>query len=138
MPDYRYLSVDILTNEILEELPLYGVSATKQLNKAGSGTASYKLDTGVYDDPSLLAATRPGKNALIIERDSVPIWGGPIWSRTYQSQSKSISLTMQTFESIFNQVVLQTSFSADAWDQTFIFKLILDLMQYQQGNNFFT
>ena len=33
---YRYLFADLLTNEILAELPLTGVSFTQMLNQAGS------------------------------------------------------------------------------------------------------
>ena len=33
---YRYLFADLLTNDILAELPLTGVSFTQQLNQAGT------------------------------------------------------------------------------------------------------
>ena len=33
---YRYLLADLLTNDIIAELPLTGVAFTEQLNQAGS------------------------------------------------------------------------------------------------------
>ncbi len=53
---YRYLFADLLTNDILAELPLTGVSFTQQLNQAGAlqghlllsgmATAQFNVITG--------------------------------------------------------------------------------------------
>jgi hypothetical protein len=46
---YRYLLADLVTNEIIAELPLTGVSFTQQLNQAGT-FQGHLLLSGVNGD----------------------------------------------------------------------------------------
>lgn len=99
MSTYRYLFADLLTNVITAEYPLYGVWCTKKLSGSGNATFSIKLGSTQYATQDILENTTPGKTAFYIERDGVIIWGGIVWTRTYQAVSKSLSFTGQTFES---------------------------------------
>src|SRR5690348_14342039 len=108
MPSYRYFAADILTGAVLAELPLYGVWCSRKMSEAGEMTATFKLGTGMYDDQSLLDATETGKACLYVERNGTIVWGGPIWTRTWQEESKTMNLTGQTFESVFARVALET------------------------------
>lgn len=136
MPDYRYMGVDLLTRQVVEDLPLYGVSLTRRISGAGNMTASYKLGTGEFSDPDLLNATVPGLRALFVLRDNFCIWAGPIWSRTYQSQASVISMTGQTYESVFAQMEVLSRFKMLKTDQALVFKALIDLMQAQPSSNF--
>jgi hypothetical protein len=99
MSTYRYLFADLLTNTVTAEYPLYGVWCTKKLSGSGNVTFSIKLGSIQYPTQDILENTTPGKTAFYIERDGVIIWGGIVWTRTYQAASKSLSFTGQTFES---------------------------------------
>lgn len=99
MAVYTYLAADLRTNQVLDELPLHGVSLDRIINKPGNFGGSSNLDNDILDNDSLKAATTPGRTALYVYRDDLIVWGGIIWSRVYQSQAKSIQLTAQTFES---------------------------------------
>jgi hypothetical protein len=136
MPEYRYMGVDLLTRQIVEDLPLYGVNLTRRISGAGNMTGSYKLGTGEFSDEDLLAATEPGLRALYVLRDNVCIWAGPIWSRTYQSQSNSIQMNGQTYESIFSRIKMQELFVQIDVDQIEILRGIFFRMQGQQNCNF--
>jgi hypothetical protein len=99
MPVYTYLAQDTLTQEILGELPLHGVTFDRQLNKAGNFQGSANWDNELIANEDLFAYTEPGRTNVYAYRDDQIVWGGIIWTRTEQSQGKSIQLTAQTFES---------------------------------------
>lgn len=91
MEDVRYIFGDALTSEVVAEVSLQGVSVSSTLD-GGDFRGTLHLDqTGMRDDV-LVSATVPGRSYVVVERGDVPIWGGLIWTRTYQSQSKSIQL----------------------------------------------
>lgn len=96
---YTYLATDLKTNRVLGELFLGNVSLDCQLNNAGNMTAGLSLNDYRMDDHDVLVRTQPGRTAFWVYRENVIVWGGIIWSREYQSNGKSISITGQTFES---------------------------------------
>ena len=95
---YTYLATDLITNAILGELPVNGVSLDCQLNKAGNMSAGTQLGDPRMDDADLLARTAPGRTAFWAYRENTIVWGGIILSREYQSNGLALSLTGQTFE----------------------------------------
>jgi hypothetical protein len=100
---YRYLIANLVTNEIIAELPFTGVSFTQQLNQAGNfqghiliggiNTAEFNID----------AATIPMKNAIYVDRNGVLVWGGVIWGRSYNSTEQQLSIQAREFISYFER-----------------------------------
>ena len=80
--NYRYFAVNIVTNEVLAEIPFTDVSFERALKGAGSfsGTIAIAPDT---KDLNLYENTMPGKTAIYAVRNGVCVWGGMIWSREY-------------------------------------------------------
>src|SRR6266508_3349924 len=97
--DYRYLFVDILSNKVVAELPCYGVSLTRQVNKAGNMTATVGMNQAGYSNADVLDSTIPGRTAFYAMRDGHLLWGGPVWTRTYQARGKALSMTPKTSHS---------------------------------------
>jgi hypothetical protein len=95
--DIRYVFVDALSGTILEEIPLQSVRFTQTLN-GGEFNGTFGLDLSGYDNEQLVSATIPGRCLLIAETDNVVHWGGLIWTRTYQSQAKSVQLYAKTLD----------------------------------------
>jgi hypothetical protein len=135
VPEYRYIGVDLLTRQVIEDLPLYGTSFTRRISSAGNMTGSFKLGTGFFSDSDLLNATEPGLRALFALRNEQCFWAGPIWSRTYQSQASVCSLTGQTYESIFEEIKILSRIQRTD-DQTLLLKYLIDTMQAQASCNF--
>jgi hypothetical protein len=100
---YRYLFADLLTNDILGELPLTGVSFNQQLNQAGTLTGRLLLSGLSGFQFNVDASTIPGRCALYVDRDGQIVWGGIIWSREYNSNSQSLNLAAREFESYFER-----------------------------------
>ena len=136
-PTYRYYTEDLLTGaQTGDDLPFYGVWCNRQLNQAGEFTATFRLGSNRHVDTDMLAATIPGRTAVYIERNGTLIWGGIIWSRTYAAQATYVQLTGQTWESIFDHVVMENHFIMQYVDQSTIFANMINALQAQAGNNF--
>jgi hypothetical protein len=136
MATYRYYTASILGGGVVSEMPLYGVWMDKQIGRAGQFTGTFKLDTGQYVDKLLLDGTKPGLHAIYCVRDSTLIWGGPIWTRTYASEGKTMQISAQTWESVFDHVVFESHVIHQQVEQSAIFQSIINQMQAQPGNNF--
>ena len=96
---YRYFTADLLTNEIIAEVPFKGVSYERALKGAGSfsGTIGVAAETAGLD---VYNSTLPGKTALYIMRNNVCVWGGIIWSRSYDVVSKKLNVSASEFTSL--------------------------------------
>ncbi len=66
--EYRYFITNIVTNQVIAEVPLTGVSYEKGLKDAGSfsGTLSLSVETDGLD---VYNSTLPGKNAIYVLRN---------------------------------------------------------------------
>lgn len=96
---YRYFTADLLTNDVLAEIPFKGVSYERALKGAGgfSGSIGVAAETDGLD---VYNATLPGKTALYIMRNDVCVWGGIIWSRSYDVVSKKLNVNASEFTSL--------------------------------------
>jgi membrane protein implicated in regulation of membrane protease activity len=97
---YRYFTTDLLTNEVLAEIPFRGVSFERSIKAAGnfSGTIPVIPETAGMN---LYESTMPGKTGLYIVRDHVCVWGGIIWNRAYNVVERSLSINANEFTSYF-------------------------------------
>jgi hypothetical protein len=98
--EYRYFVADLLSNAVIAELPFEGVSYERAIKGAGSfsGTVPVIDKTAAL---SLYENTLPGKTALYVVRNGLCVWGGIIWSRSYSSQNRDLSVTAAEFTSYF-------------------------------------
>lgn len=126
---YRYLLADLLTNEIVAELPLTGVAFTQQLNTFGTLSAHILLSGINGDQYNVNDSTVPGRNCIYVDRDGVLIWGGVIWSRSYNSTSQVLSITAQEFLSYFAHRRITTTENFAAVDQLVIAKTLIENAQ---------
>jgi len=100
---YRYLFADLVTNQVLAELPLTGVSFGQQLNAAGTMTAHLLISGVNTAGLNVLNATIPGRTAVYIDRNGQLVWGGVLWQREYTSNDQVIKLTAREFLSYFER-----------------------------------
>jgi hypothetical protein len=97
MAKVTYVFGDVLTGAVIDEIPLQGVSMTRGFGQ-GEFRGSFQLDQTGKSNSDLIAATEQGRSYVICERDNQPIWGGFVWTRTYQSQAKIFQLYCRAFE----------------------------------------
>ena len=111
-PEYRFFTTDLLTNRILSEVPFTGVSYQLSLINAGTFSATVAVDSESrkYD---LYNSTMPGKTGLYILRNGVCVWGGMIWSRQYDLESRTLSVEASEFTSyLYHRTIWKTFSSA--------------------------
>jgi hypothetical protein len=133
--DYRYVFGTMITETIIAEIPLYGTYMDLEMNVGGRFDGSFQLDQTGLDNATLLAATVPGKTWVCCERNGKPIWIGYVWSRTYQSQSKSVQLYAQSFEYYPSHQLVLTDFENVDEEQLEIFRTLWADLQDVAGRN---
>lgn len=136
MADYTYTFLSLRTDSIIEEIPLTGVFAQRILCGPGQFNGTFHLDQTGKRNQDLVGATIPGRSWLVMERNKVPVWWGIVWSRTYQSQSKSVQVFAWGFEAFPTRQIILSDFARTAADQmqTFV-DLWTDMQSSTVGRN---
>ena len=134
MANYRYIFADLLTNKVNMELPLFGVTFNRIINQPGNFQGFFALGNEGLSDQDILDATLPGRTAIYVERtnsagDSDLIWGGILWSRTWQEQALSMQFTGQTFESFFYKEDIRSTIVYVNVDQRNVLRNLITAMQ---------
>jgi hypothetical protein len=133
--DYNYVFGTLGTERVIAEIPLFGTYMELELNVGGRFDGTFNLDQTGKRNEDLIAATIPGQCWVIVERNGIPIWGGFVWSRTYQSQSKTVQIFAQHFQQYPLYQLIRDDFVRLGIDQQ---RILLDLwvhMQQVQGRN---
>jgi hypothetical protein len=99
-PEYRYYTVDLLSNEILQEIPFSGVSWERALKSAGGFSGKIPVIPAMRH-LNLYETTMPGKTALFVVRNNICVWGGIIWTREYNVIDHTLSVSASEFTSYF-------------------------------------
>ena len=136
MPEYRYYTKDLVTGSYIGDVEMFGVWVTRYLNQAGQFNGSYRLGKTAIEDSIALSSTLPGRTALYVDRDGVTIWGGILWSRSYESQAMTMQCYAQTFESYFDHMVFFVNhFIQQGVNQETIFANMVSQLQSQPDAN---
>ena len=122
--DYKFFTTDFLTNTILSEIPFKDVSWERSIKSAGQFSGSIEVipetqrvvgstEPGSVDSGTshldLYNSTQPGKTCLYIVRNGVCVWGGIIWTRTYDIISRKLSVSASEFTSyLYHRVAWKT------------------------------
>lgn len=132
---YTYVAADLLSNKIYGDLPLVSVSMDRAISGVGNLSASLHLDDENYSNSDLLAWTTTGKTSLYVYRDDTIVWGGIIWTRTYQSQGKSLQITAQTFESYAYKRIFRPPITTEWIDDqcNLVVRLWTELQKYSNS-----
>jgi hypothetical protein len=109
-PEYRFIVTDLLTNRILGELPLEGVSYTRAIKGAGGLSGSIEFPA-MFANSDIYENTMPGRTGLYVLRNNQCVWGGIIWSRSYSANSKKLDIDGAEFTSYFHHRKLWRTFS---------------------------
>lgn len=110
MSVYTYYFHDLLTNQQIDDVPLYGVGFDRKLSGVGTFTGTCRLDDERKTPQGILDATIPDRTALYVDRNGALVWGGIVWTRTWQEQGKDLQLYAETFESFaYKQIIKTTS-----------------------------
>jgi len=135
MTDYNFVFSSMRTEQVIAEIPLNGTYMDMELNVGGRLDGSFHLDMTGYDNQTLMDATIPGRTFVVCERNGIPIWCGYVWSRTYQSQAKSVQLYCQSFEYYPTHQLIRSSIHTGPIEQLVLFRDLWTHMQAVDGRN---
>ena len=97
---YRYFLTDLLSNQVIAEVPFKGVSFERANKRAGgfSGTIPFiEATKGI----NLYESTMPGRTGLYVVRNNICVWGGMVWSRSYDVASRNMGVEAAEFTRYF-------------------------------------
>ena len=97
-PVYRYFVTDLLTNEVLMEIPFQGVSYERGLKGAGAFEGKIPAIPATAH-LNLYDYTMPGQTALYVVRNNRCVWGGLIWARTLGVKDNVLSISGSEYPS---------------------------------------
>jgi len=123
---YRYLFVDLLSNTIIGELPLTGVSFTQQLNQPGTFQGHLLLSGVNANKYNVELSTIPAHCGLYVDRDGILVWGGVIWGRSYNSTSQTLTFSAQEWISYFDHRRVTQDVQFTNIDQLVIAKTLIE------------
>lgn len=132
---YRYLFADLLTNSILAELPITGVSFTQQLNTAGTLTGHLLLSGVNAAGLNVANGTIPGRTAIYVDRNGALVWGGVLWNREYNSTTQTLIFQAREFLSLFERRRITTTAAYTNIDQLQLAQTIMSNAQGVTGGN---
>ncbi|QNE74002.1 hypothetical protein F0344_04755 [Streptomyces finlayi] len=95
MPEFEVLQVETKTGNVVNALPVTGINYTETLNSAGSCTVGVPMDVA---DPETL---EPGRSGLVVVRDDVPVWGGPVWTASADLATGVLTLNAAGWHSYY-------------------------------------
>jgi hypothetical protein len=116
--DYKYIVCDFVTNEVLAEIPFLDVSYSRALKDAGTFEGSIPIMNfeesyaGTYNI-DLYGATIPGKTTLYVLRNNVCVWGGIIWTRSYNIKDRMLHIGASEMTSYLHHRVMWRTRSDD-------------------------
>ncbi|MFD3904134.1 hypothetical protein HXS80_15880 [Streptomyces sp. CB04723] len=95
MAEFEVLQVDVKTGNVVTPLPVTGVGYTETLNAAGTCSVGVPLDAA---NPGTL---EPGRSGLVVVRDGVPEWGGPVWTASADLDAGVLTLNAAGWHSYY-------------------------------------
>jgi hypothetical protein len=97
----RYILTNLLTNKVIAEVPFVNVTWGRSIKAASSFTG----EIAVTDDTAhlnLYDTTMPAKTGVYVMRNDVCVWGGIIWSRSYNVKDRKLTVSGLEFTSYFS------------------------------------
>jgi len=132
-PRYTYVTADLRTGALMEEIDLGGVTFSRGLNEAGvlSGSFAYTARSAALLRP----ATTPARTALYALRDGQAVWGGIVWTRRVDHGSRIVELGCADWWSYFDHRFITTTTDFIDVDQNDVARALVATAQAAAGGN---
>lgn len=132
-PRWTYLTADLRTGAVIDEVPLGGVRFSRALNTAGTldGSFAYTASTAALLRP----ATTPARTALYALRDGQVMWGGIIWTRHVDHDRRVVSLGCADWWSYYDHRLITDTLDFTDADQNVIARAVLTAMNAAAGGS---
>ncbi|WP_432155523.1 hypothetical protein [Streptomyces sp. bgisy153] len=134
---YRFLFTDLRSDQVLDALPVQGVSLDDYIGKTGRLTGNVPIPNREIADRAR-RALQPGRTGVWVERGRDIWWGGILWTLQLASDARGF-LTAQIqcggWESYLYRRLLLDTLVAEQVDQFDIVRGLLDYVQSTPGGD---
>jgi len=134
---YRVIICDLRTDQLLDVLPVTGLSFDDFIGKTGTCSGTIEIT-----DTRVAARMRlnfiPARTAIYVLRGADIWWGGVLWTRTPSVDDRgyvTVSFQASTFESYFDKRKIYDTQTFVGEDQLTIVRKLLDYAQGQNGGD---
>lgn len=124
---YTYITADILTGTVIEEVPLRSVKWAKELNGPGSFEGTIDAD----HPKAVRNVVSPGARFIYVLRNGVPVWGGIIW--VVRNKGGVLEIQAQGIWSYFRRRRIRWDATFTATDQFTIAQSLMNTAATQPG-----
>ncbi|WP_411141396.1 hypothetical protein [Streptomyces sp. x-80] len=134
---YRVLLCDLRSDQLLDVVPVSGLSLDDYIGKAGSLQATIPLPNTALA-ARVRAALVPGRTAVWVERGREIWWGGVLWTASIQSSDRgylSAQIQAGTWDTYLDHRLLYDTQEARKVDQFDIVRTLLDYVQGTPGGD---
>ncbi|MFK0069762.1 hypothetical protein [Streptomyces sp. NPDC091046] len=136
-PPYRVLLCDLRSDQLIDALPLSGVSLDDYIGKTGRLSGTVPIPNAALADRARKALV-PGRTAVWVERGRDLWWGGILWTLSLASDQRGM-LTTQIqaggWESYLYHRLLYDTQVAEQVDQLDIARGLVDYVQNTPGGD---
>ncbi|AZS06665.1 minor tail protein [Streptomyces phage Hiyaa] len=134
---YRVIICDLRTDQLLDVLPVTGLSFDDFIGKMGTCSGTIEIT-----DTRVAARMRlnfiPARTAVYVQRGADIWWGGIMWTRTVQVDSRGyvkVAFQASTFDSYFDKRKIYDTQTFVGEEQLEIVRKLLDYAQGQTGGD---
>lgn len=136
-PTYRVLLCDLRSDQLLDALPVQGVSLDEWIGKTGTFGGTIPVPNAALA-ARVRRAVLPGRTAVWVERGREIWWGGILWTANVQSNDRGflgVQVQAGTWDSYFDHRTLFDTVEATGVDQYDIARGLLDYAQNTVGGD---
>lgn len=98
---WTFLFGDLVTNTILADLPVSNVTFSNVLNDVGTFQGTIDLADLRVQAQNAANVLLPGRTAIWVDLDGVLVWGGILWTTSYDAKTRDLTIGGQSFWSYF-------------------------------------
>jgi hypothetical protein len=134
---YRVVICDLRTDQLLDVLPVTGVSFDDYIGKTGTCSGTIEI-TDKRVSERVRRNFIPARTAVYITRGPQVWWGGLLWTRTPSVDSRgyvTVAFQASTFDSYFDHRRIYDTASFVGEDQLEIARQLLNYAQSQNGGD---
>lgn len=140
MAEYRCIAANLRTGERITELPLNGLTYGARLNDVGQASGTMPLPPPNSATNRALAAllndaVDEARRLLIIEREGVPVWCGPIWVAAYNDGDQTRDVRASDLGSYWRRRLVDYTTTFTGQNPTAIAQTLLTTAQAVNGGN---
>lgn len=129
MARYQYLTTNLRTGQIIEEIPFSNVRWGKGLNTPGGFAGSIAADHPKASAENLY----PAKRGLYVIREGLPVWAGIIWGA--RLEKRNVEIAARGLWSYFRNRRIFNTLNFVGVDQLVIARQLIDYAQSHPGGS---